>query len=199
MKINGFSAALISAAVVFGFSQCTNASQPAAGGNAATASQQAPASTSGMKIAVVDVDSLLSNYNYNTDLNEALLSKEENYRLKLTEDMNKLGKEVEDFNKKVENQVYSSVERAQQEQNRLQRKEQSIREQSAKYEQELQLEGASNMQKVTETVLSFIRDYNKTHGYDIILQKSVTLLISDNITDITGEILDGLNQAYKPE
>lgn len=199
MKINGFSAALISAAVFFGFSQCTNAGQPAANNNAAPASQQAPASMSGIKVAIIDVDSLLANYNYNTDLNEALLSKSENYQLKLTEDMNKLQKEYDDFKKKVQNQVYSSAERAQQEENRILRKEQTIREQGAKYEQELQVEGVTNMQKVTETILSYLREYNKTNGYDMILQKSATLLVSDNIIDITGEILDGLNEAYKPE
>lgn len=199
MKIKVISAALVSAAVVLGFSQCTNAGQPAASQTGAPAQQQSSAATSGLKVAIIDVDSLLANYNYNTDLNEALLSKGENYQLKLTEDMNKLQKEYDDFNNKVRNQVFSSAERAQQEQNRILRKEQTLREQGAKYEQELQMEGAANMQKVTETILNFLEEYNKEHGYDMILQKSATLLVSDNIQDITGDILTGLNEAYKPE
>lgn len=54
------------------------------------------------------------------------------------------------------------------------------------------------MQKVTETIDKFIREYNKTHGYNLIINKA-SLLLADDSMDITAEILDGLNAAYNSE
>lgn len=190
MNFKSYSVAILSAAMVFGFSQCSQNNTPA------PQEQQAPVAVSGLKIAVIDVDSLLSGYTFYQDLAEEMLRKEENYRLILAEDANKFQKEVEDFQKKLQNGVFSSQERAQQEQNRLAKKEQTIRDKSDKYSNELQLESMANSQKVSDAIESFIKDYNKTHGYNLIVSKSATMYSDDNM-DITTEILNGLNSAYQ--
>lgn len=65
----------------FFFSQCAgkadNAAAPAASGNANA--------TSGLKIAYVEVDTLLSQYNFCKDLNADMISKEENSRMVLNQ------------------------------------------------------------------------------------------------------------------
>lgn len=190
MKINTISTAVLSVAMIMGFSQCKQQDQTA------TAQQAAPVAVSGLKIAFVDVDSLLINYAFYQDLSEELLRKEENYRLVLTEDANKFQKEVEDFNSKVRNQVYSTPERAQQEQNRLTKKQQSLEEKSAKFSNELDLENRQNSQKISEAVDNYIKEYNKTHGYNLILTRS-SLMYADDVMNITAEILEGLNAEYK--
>jgi len=192
MNFKSYSVAILSAAMVFGFSQCSQNNTPAP----APQEQQAPVAVSGLKIAVIDVDSLLSGYTFYQDLAEEMLRKEENYRLILAEDANKFQKEVEDFQKKLQNGVFSSQERAQQEQNRLAKKEQTIRDKSDKYSNELQLESMANSQKVSDAIESFIKEYNKTHGYNLIVSKSATMYSDDNM-DITTEILNGLNSAYQ--
>ena len=154
--------------------------------------------TSGLKIAYINVDSMLANYEFWKDLSEQMTQKAENYRLLLAEERNKFEKDVEDFNKKLQNNVYSSAERAQSEQNRLAKKQQDLEEKIAKYNNELSLEDNQNMQKVTETIEKFIREYNKTHGYNLIINKA-SLLFADDGMDITAEILDGLNAAYNSE
>lgn len=192
MNFKSYSVAILSAAMVFGFSQCSQNNTP----SPAPQEQQAPVAVSGLKIAVIDVDSLLSGYTFYQDLAEEMLRKEENYRLILAEDANKFQKEVEDFQKKLQNGVFSSQERAQQEQNRLAKKEQTIRDKSDKYSNELQLESMANSQKVSDAIESFIKEYNKTHGYNLIVSKSATMYSDDNM-DITTEILNGLNSAYQ--
>ena len=126
-----------------------------------------------------------------------MLRKEENYRLVLAEDANKFQKDVTDFNKKIENGVYSSRERAEAEQNRLAKRQQALQEKSDKYSKELADEGNANAQKVSETIDNFIKEYNKSHGYDLIISKS-SLMFANESLNITAEILEGLNAAYKP-
>ncbi len=191
MNFKSVSSFVLSAVAVLGFTQC----QQQTTGNNAAQQEQTPIAVSGLKIAYVDVDSLLANYTYYQDLLEEMTRKEENYRLVLAEEANKLQKDIADFQKKLENGVYSSRERAESEQNRLAKKQQAYQEKAQKYSVELDNEGLSNSQKVSEVVDSFIKDYNKTHGYNLIMTKS-SLLFADQVLNITAEVLEGLNAAY---
>jgi len=187
MNFKSVSSFVLSSVLVLGFTQCSQ--------QAAAPQQQAPIAVSGLKIAYIDVDSLLANYTFYQDLAEEMTRKEENYRLALTEEANKWQKDVEDHQKKIANSVYSSVERAQSEENRLAKRQQALQEKSDKYTQELLAERDANSQKISETVDNFVREYNKTHGYNMIISKA-SLLYADEGLNITAEILDGLNAAY---
>ena len=70
---------LLALAVVFLFAQCTDNK-----GTSTEASAPAVAGTK-MKIAYVEVDSLLTKYRYWNDLNELMIQKEENIRTTLNE------------------------------------------------------------------------------------------------------------------
>ena len=187
MNFKSVSTFVLSSVLVLGFTQCSQ--------QAAAPQQQAPIAVSGLKIAYIDVDSLLANYTFYQDLAEEMTRKEENYRLVLTEEATKWQKDVEDHQKKISNGVYSSVERAQSEENRLAKRQQSLQEKSDKYTQELLAERDANSQKISETVDNFVKEYNKTHGYNMIISKS-SLLYADEALNITAEILEGLNAAY---
>ena len=187
MNFKSVSTFVLSSVLVLGFTQCSQ--------QAAAPQQQAPIAVSGLKIAYIDVDSLLANYTFYQDLAEEMTRKEENYRLVLTEEATKWQKDVEDHQKKISNGVYSSVERAQSEENRLAKRQQSLQEKSDKYSQELLAESNANSQKISETVDNYVKEYNKTHGYNLIISKA-SLLYADEALNITAEILDGLNAAY---
>lgn len=187
MNFKSVSSFVLSSVLVLGFTQCSQ--------QAAAPQQQAPIAVSGLKIAYIDVDSLLANYTFYQDLAEEMTRKEENYRLALTEENNKLQKEYAEHQKKLANGVYSSAERAQSEENRFQKRNQSLMEKSEKYSQELMAESNANSQKISETVDNFVKEYNKTHGYNMIISKA-SLLYADDALNITAEILEGLNAAY---
>ena len=187
MTLKSFSTAVLSAAMIFGFTQCAQ--------QTTVPQQQAPVAVSGLKIAYIDVDSLLANYAFYQDLAEEMTRKEENYRLSLTEEANKLQKEYTEHQKKLANGVYSSAERAQSEENRLGKKQQALQEKSDKYSQELIAESNANSQKISETIDAFVKDYNKSHGYNLIISKA-SLLFADDALNITAEVLEGLNAAY---
>ena len=67
---------------------------------------QANAELSGMKIAYVEIDTLLAKYNFCIDLNEAMVKKSENVRMTLNQKATSLNKEKQDFQKKVENNAF---------------------------------------------------------------------------------------------
>jgi outer membrane protein len=175
------------------FNQCTD--KPAA--NTVNESTEAPTFNQGLKIAYVDVDSLLSAYLFYQDLAEQMLKKEENSRLLLTEEAEKLQKDVEDFNRKLQNNVYSSQERVNQEQNRLLKKQQEFEELEAKLSNELMIESNRNAEKVSQAVNAFLKEYNKEKGFNLILSKA-TIMLADESMDITAEVIAGLNEGYKP-
>ena len=166
MNIKSVSTVVLSTAIVLGLCQCNQQTT----NNASTVNQeQAPVAVTGLKIASINVDSLLANYAFYQDLAEEMTRKEENYRLVLTEEGKKLQKEIDDFQKKLENGVYSSRERADSEQNRLAKKQQALQEKTQKYSVELDTEGAANSQRISESVENYIKEYNKSHGFNLII------------------------------
>ena len=100
---------LLALAVVFLFAQCTDNK-----GTSTEASAPAVAGTN-MKIAYVEVDSLLTKYRYWNDLNELMIQKEENIRTTLNEKAKELDGEMREFQRKLENNGFASRERAEQE------------------------------------------------------------------------------------
>jgi len=181
---------VLSASIVLTFCQC---SQNA--GNTNVSQEQSPVQICDLKIAYVDVDSLLANYAYYQDLAEEMMRKQENYSLLLDDEKRKIDKEVQDYNTKIERNVFSTDERARSEYNRIGKRQLALEEKAAKYSQELADESNANSQKISEAVDSYIKEYNKTHGYNIIISKS-SLLFADEKLNITAQVLEGLNAAY---
>ena len=63
-----------------------------------------------MKIAYVEIDTLLAKYNYCIDLNEAMVKKGENVRLTLNQKASELEKQKQEFQTKYQNNAYLSQE-----------------------------------------------------------------------------------------
>ncbi len=183
------------AALAFGvlFSQCAgNANQQAAGNT------PAQGGLSDMKIAYVEIDTLLAKYNFCIDLNEAMVKKSENVRLTLNQKATELDKQKREFQTKYQNNAYLSQERAQQEYNRIVNLEQDLQNLSNKLQQELLSENEKNSLQLRDSINSFLKEYNKSKGYSLIISNTGfdNLLYADSIYNITQEILEGLNARY---
>ena len=151
-----------------------------------------------LPIAYVNVDSLLLNYNYFKDLNEQLLKKEENSRANVTQQARALQNEVQEFYRKVENNAFLTRERAQQEQERLMKKEQEIQSLDNKLSQELLQERQKLNEQLRDTVVSKLKVYNKEKGYQVIFSNTAddNILLAGDAYDITNELIDLLNKSY---
>jgi outer membrane protein len=189
--LNGFMA------LAFGlmFAQCAgnNNAAPAAAATGA-------AGASNMKIAFVEIDSLLSKYHFCNDVNEEMLKKEENIRTTLNEKGKKLEKQAAEFQRKYENNGFVSPERAQQEYQRIQKQQQELQELQQKLTNELAAENQKNTLELRDSINAFLKVYNQEKGYDLIISNSGfdNLLYGNPAYNITNEIVEGLNARYNP-
>ena len=182
-------------ALTFGlmFAQC-------AGNNNAATTSAPVASASGssnMKIAFVEIDSLLTKYNFWNDLSEQMIKKEENIRTTLNEKGKKLEAEAREFERKIQNNGFVSRERAEQEQARLVKQQQELQQ---KLTNELAAENQKNSLELRDSINSFLKVYNQTKGYDLIISNTAfdNLLYGNPAYNITNEIVEGLNARYNP-
>lgn len=196
MKKRNFIVSGLSAlAIMVAFTQCD-------GNKAAntTSDNSTPAgSVSDLKIAYVEIDSLLNNYNLCKDLNEAMIKKQENVEVTLKEKMKSLDNEMRDFERKYQNHVFTP-ERAQQEQNRLIKKRQDLEALHQRLMGELQQESDKNNIQLLDSINAYLKEYNKTKGYNLIINNAGfnNLLYADPALNITQEVIDGLNKRYTP-
>ena len=134
-----------------------------------------------LPIAYINVDSLLSKYNYAKDLNEKMINKQENARASINEKARQLKKEQDDFQRKYQNNAFLSPERAQQEYQRL--------------ENENMLEQQKMLMQMNDSINLFIKEYNKEKKYEAIFNNASTLYINPQY-DITNEVVGLLNKRY---
>lgn len=190
--LNGF----IALTLIFMFAQCTE-------NKANDTANATPAATGGsvnMKIAYVEIDSLLTKYRFCNDLNGMMIKKEENIRTTLNEKAKDLDNEMREFNRKLQNNGFASRERAEQENLRISQKQRDLQQLQEKLTNELQAENQKNNLQLRDSINSFLKIYNKTKGYSLIISNSGldNLLYADPAYNITQEIVDGLNARYNP-
>lgn len=165
-----------------------------------TSTPIATQSVQGLKIAYVNLDSLMSKYNFAQDINKEMMRKEEDIKMKLTEKYKELQADQADFERKYKNNVYATPERAQNEYNRIIQKEQEIVQLEQSLTVEFEQEGLQRNQVLRDSINKFINEYNKNKKYDFILTKlGENLLYANPAYDITNEIAKGLNERYNAE
>lgn len=188
-----FISSLAAVAMVLSFSQCASKAP-----DETVASNNQGGTLSDLKVAYVNVDTLLTYYNYYIDLSEAMVKKSENVRLTLNQDAAKLQKEQEDFQSKYNNNAFLSQERAQQEYNRIAKLAEDLDAKSTKLQNELAQEQEKNSLELMDSISSYLKVFNMEKGYSMILSNTGmdNLLYADPSLDITQEVLSGLNARY---
>jgi len=153
-----------------------------------------------LPVAYVNVDSLLMNYNFAKDLNEALLRTEESSRASLTQKERQLNAAAQEFQRKLQNNAFLSQERAEQEQQRILRMQQEYQQMAERLGQEFALEQQKLNMELSDTVKVRLVEFNKYKGYQIIYSNtgSDNILFADDKYDITKEVTEFLNKKYGP-
>lgn len=184
---------IVAVIAIFMFVQCAGNS-----GQSALVGVSGEAGTANMKIAFVEIDTLLLKYNFWNDVNEEMIKREENVRATLTEQGRTLEKEAQEFQRKYETNAFVSQERAQQEYARINKKQQDLQALQTRLTDELMKEQNKNNLIVRDSINSFLKEYNKDKRYSMIISNTGfdNLLYADPIYNITQEIIDGLNARY---
>ena len=185
---------ILSALTIALMASCNNASskmddQPVAGN----------ASGEGMKIAYVEVDSLMTQYDFAKDYSVTLQKKSNNARNTLTQKGNALQAAVNNFQQKLNNNGFQSREQAASVQAAIERQQRDLQELQGRLESELASETAKFNEALRDSLQNFLKAYNNDKHYDLILSKAGdNILMADKKYDITVDVINGLNKRYKP-
>ena len=157
-----------------------------------------PAGTTDMKIAFVEVDSIMSQYKYCKEYSLILQKKSNNARNTLTAKGKQLQAAAANFQQKLQNNGFASREQAASVQAAIQRQDQDLQELQNRLGSELDAETAKFNKSLRDSIQNFLKDYNKTKKYDLIISKAGdNILYADKKHDITQDVINGLNKRYK--
>ena len=148
-------------------------------------------------IAYVNTDSLLTGYDYAVKMSEQLNDKAERSRTDFNEKARVFQQEMVEFQLKVQNNGFLSMERAQKEQARLQQREQELQELNQKLSAELMQEQGRLTTELADTVSKFLKEYGQGR-YNLILSNNMgdNVLYAAEGVDITAEVVAALNERY---
>ena len=151
---------------------------------------------SGLKIAYVEVDSLMTQFEFAKEKSKELENKILNARNTLTQKGNQLQAAANNFQQKLQNNGFTSREQAESVQQALQRQQNDLAALQARLENELASEQQKFLEALQDSLNNFLADYNKDKKYDMIINKSA-ILFAEKKYDITQDVINGLNKRYK--
>jgi outer membrane protein len=155
------------------------------------------ADTKSVSIAYVKMDSVLYTYELAKKLTSNLQMNQESYKKEYNLKRIKFENEANSFREKVQRGGFLTEERAKLEQERLMGQQQEVERLDYELTQKLnEMQGQIN-QQIIDSISSFLKSYNASKKYDIILN-SASMLEGTQKFNITKDVADGLNKRYKP-
>ncbi len=183
----------LAAAAMVALASCNNESPKMDEKPAAEAGQEG-----GVKIAYVEVDSLMTQYEFCKEFTLILEKKSTNARNTLNSKGQALQSAMANFQQKLQNNGFTSREQAEGQQAAIQRQQQSLQELQARLENELAQETQKYNAGLRDSLSHFLDAYNKDKKYDLILTKQGdNILYANKRFDITADVINGLNKRYK--
>ena len=157
-----------------------------------------PQQEQGMKIAYVEIDTLMQKYQFCIDYNELATIEGENIQRTLTGKQRTLEQHAAAMQKKYESNGFTSQEELTRAQQSLQAEQQALQELSERLQASFMEEQAKYNEEMRDSIQKFLKQYNKTKKYDFIMAKAGdNMLLANPKYDITKEVLKGLNKRYK--
>ena len=190
-KLSTFGAIAVAVVALFSLSSCDNSPKTD------KSSDEKPQVNSSLKIAYVEVDSIMSQYEFCKEYSLILEKKSQNIQTTLQQKGQALQAAANNFQQKLQQNAYTR-EQAEQVQAGLQKQNSDLEALQARLSAEFQNETAKFNEALHDSIQHFINKYNKDKKYTMILSKSGdNILYANKGIDITDEIVKGLNKAYK--
>ena len=188
MKKNILSSVAIAAVAALSLASC-NKSQPQV---EAKSESKAPAD---LKIAYVEVDSIMTQYTFAKEYAAVLEKKGQNIQATIAQKGQQLQAAAANFQQKIQQNAYTR-EQAEAIQAGLQK--QNLQGLQQRLSTEFSAEQEKYNKALHDSIANYLAQYNKDKKYSIIFSKSGdNLLYADKAYDITNEVIAGLNKAYK--
>lgn len=154
--------------------------------------------TISLPIAYVNIDSVLTNYQYAKEASESLMKKSESSRASITQRQKQVANEYQEFQRKLQNNAFLTEERAKQESDRIQKLAADLDRMANRLDNELAMEQMKVNNQLADSVRTCIKEFNKTSNYEIIMSNSGldNILFAKPKYDITDQIIQMLNQRH---
>lgn len=150
-------------------------------------------------IAYVNSDSIIENYTLYKEMQEELEKKQEEMQSQLQWKRSQFEKDARAFYEKLNSGGFLTRQSAEEEQQKLAKREQEIMEMSQKLSNDLANMEIEWHSKILDTITSFLKRYNTRKNYDYILgySKGGGILLANDSLDLTDEVLKKLNMQYE--
>ncbi len=167
-------------------------------GSSRNDSSKGMASSSDLKIAYVNIDSILVNYTLSVELNDALVKKQSNMKSKLEKEGMNFQKDAQIFQEKVQKGIFLTQQRAEEAQQDLMARQQELQQMEYEYTNQLQMEQQKMNAQLFDSITNYINDYNTPERFQVILGHSLggNMLYGSEQLSITNEVIEGLNKRY---
>ena len=151
-------------------------------------------------IVYVELDSLTANYQMTKDLSAELEEKMTKLDADLTNRQKRFETNVADFRNKAEKGLETQRRLAEIEQ-QLQNELQNLNQLGEQYRMEMAEEQSVMQRKILQSIMDFLKEYQKDKGYSYILGNAfdAKILFADPALNITAPVLDGINAKYRAE
>lgn len=191
MKKNILSSVAFAAVAALALVSC-NKSQPQV---EAKSESKAPAE---LKIAYVEVDSIMTQYTFAKEYSALLEKKGQNIQATIAQKGQALQAAAANFQQKIQQNAFTSREQAESQQAAIQRDQANLQSLQQRLSNEFAAEQEKYNKALHDSIAHYLAAYNKDKKYSIIFSKSGdNLLYADKAYDITKEVIAGLNKAYK--
>ena len=159
--------------------------------------QNAGTEATGLRIAYVELDSLMSQYQLYKDYEGVLTRKGADIQNTLGQRQRRLESSAAAMQRKYENNGFQTRDELENAQRNLQQQEMELQELAAKLNNEFNEEQARINQEARDSIQNFLKIYNQTKKYDYVMIKAGdNLLIANPKYNITKDIVTGLNKRY---
>ncbi len=151
-----------------------------------------------LKMAYVNIDSILMGYNLANELNEALTKKQSGMKSRLEKEAGDFEKDAQVFQDKVQRGIFLTQQRAEEAQQQLLMRQQELQQLEYDYTNQLAAEQQKMNVRLFDSISNFIKAYNSPEKYQVILGHSLggNMLYGSEQLNITNEVLEGLNKRY---
>ena len=182
--------------LIMGMALCLASCNNNGAGKVETA-QNAGTEATGLRIAYVELDSLMSQYQLYKDYEGVLTRKGADIQNTLGQRQRRLESSAAAMQRKYENNGFQTRDELENAQRNLQQQEMELQELAAKLNNEFNEEQARINQEARDSIQNFLKIYNQAKKYDYVMIKAGdNLLIANPQYNITKDIVTGLNKRY---
>lgn len=163
-----------------------------------TKKEQTVQNAEGLRIAFVEVDSLMTQYQFCKDYSEVLAQEYANIQKELASKQRSLEQHAASVQQKYENNGFTTRDELERAQAGIAREQQELAQLSDRLGAEFANRQADYNKEMRDSIQAFLTQYNKSKKFDYILSKGGdNMLYANPAYDITEDVVKGLNKRYK--